>query len=182
MHKAGFRDNRETKIIKCRGSLVVQWLGLHAFTAEGVGLIPRQGTKILQAGRAKGKKKCTCWKVIPMDTQAVRGRRQRQSTKCTYCWIRSFPVWEFGLWEKFHLYFVLSLYPCRRCFSIAFTQPSILSPYVAKSMGWPYGAPISLTEDNTVSVNRLVSRLLWPLPCCKNVSTFSLPACLVKKP
>ena len=57
MHKAGFRDNRETKIIKSRGSLVVQWLGLHAFTAEGVGLIPRQGTKILQAGRAKGKKK-----------------------------------------------------------------------------------------------------------------------------
>ena len=37
-------------------SLVVQWLGLHAFTAEGVSLIPCQGTNILQAGRAKGKK------------------------------------------------------------------------------------------------------------------------------
>ena len=39
-----------------QGSLVAQWLGLHAFTAEGVGLIPHQGTNILQAGRAKGKK------------------------------------------------------------------------------------------------------------------------------
>ena len=27
-------------------SLVVQWLGLHAFTAEGLGSIPGQGTKI----------------------------------------------------------------------------------------------------------------------------------------
>ena len=31
-------------------SLVVQWLGLHAFTAEGVGSIPDQGTKIPQGG------------------------------------------------------------------------------------------------------------------------------------
>ena len=30
-------------------SLVVQWLGLHTFTAEGPGSIPDQGTKILQA-------------------------------------------------------------------------------------------------------------------------------------
>ena len=30
-------------------SLVVQWLGLHAFTAEGPGSIPGQGTKISQA-------------------------------------------------------------------------------------------------------------------------------------
>ena len=30
-------------------SLVVQWLGLSAFTAKGVGLIPGQGTKIPQA-------------------------------------------------------------------------------------------------------------------------------------
>ena len=29
--------------------LVVQWLGLCIFTAEGVGSIPGQGTKILQA-------------------------------------------------------------------------------------------------------------------------------------
>ena len=41
-------------------SLVVQWLGLHAFTAEGVGLIPGWGTKIPQAawcGQRKKKKK-----------------------------------------------------------------------------------------------------------------------------
>ena len=36
---------------------MVQWLGLHVFTAEGVGLIPRQGANILQAGREKEKKK-----------------------------------------------------------------------------------------------------------------------------
>ena len=34
----------------CSGnSLAVQWLGLGAFTAEGPGSIPGQGTKILQA-------------------------------------------------------------------------------------------------------------------------------------
>ena len=32
-----------------RNSLVVQWLGLCAFTAEGLGSIPGQGTKIPQA-------------------------------------------------------------------------------------------------------------------------------------
>ena len=32
-----------------RDSLVTQWLGLGAFTAEGQGSIPGQGTKILQA-------------------------------------------------------------------------------------------------------------------------------------
>ena len=30
-------------------SLAVQWLGLPAFTAEGLGSVPSQGTKILQA-------------------------------------------------------------------------------------------------------------------------------------
>ena len=30
-------------------SLAVQWLGLHAFTAKGVGSVPGQGTKIPQA-------------------------------------------------------------------------------------------------------------------------------------
>ena len=33
---------------KTSNSLVVRWLGLHTFTAEGVGSIPGQGTKILQ--------------------------------------------------------------------------------------------------------------------------------------
>ena len=32
-----------------RTSLVIQWLGLHASTAGGTGLIPGQGTKILRA-------------------------------------------------------------------------------------------------------------------------------------
>ena len=32
-------------------SLVVQWLGLCAFTAEGQGLTPGWGTKIPQAGK-----------------------------------------------------------------------------------------------------------------------------------
>ena len=41
-------------------SLAVQWLGLCTFTAEGLGSIPGQGTKILQAvqcGKKKKKKK-----------------------------------------------------------------------------------------------------------------------------
>ena len=39
-------------------SPVVQWSGLHAFTAKGAGSIPGQGTKILQdmPGAAKKKK------------------------------------------------------------------------------------------------------------------------------
>ena len=32
-------------------SLMVQWLGLHSFTAEGTGSIPGRGTKILQAAQ-----------------------------------------------------------------------------------------------------------------------------------
>ena len=38
-------------------SLVVQWLGLGAFTAEGPGLIPGQGTKIPQVTQHGQKKK-----------------------------------------------------------------------------------------------------------------------------
>ena len=38
-------------------SLAVQWLGLSAFTAEGPGSIPGQGTSILQAARHSQKKK-----------------------------------------------------------------------------------------------------------------------------
>ena len=36
-------------------SLAVQWLGLHAFTAEAVGSIPGWGTNIPQAARLKKK-------------------------------------------------------------------------------------------------------------------------------
>ena len=32
-------------------SLVIQWLGLHAFTAQGPGSIPGRGTKIPHATR-----------------------------------------------------------------------------------------------------------------------------------
>ena len=40
-------------------SLVIQWLGVFPFTAEGVGSIPGQGTKIPQAAHvAKKYKKC----------------------------------------------------------------------------------------------------------------------------
>ena len=49
--------NLEASTRQERGnSLVVQWLGLRAVTADGPGLIPGQGTKILQAmwcGRIK---------------------------------------------------------------------------------------------------------------------------------
>ena len=38
-------------------SLAVQWSGLCAFTAEGVGSTPAQGAKILQDKRQKKKKK-----------------------------------------------------------------------------------------------------------------------------
>ena len=38
-------------------SLTVQWLGLHAFTAEGVGSIPGRGAKIPQAERRGPQKK-----------------------------------------------------------------------------------------------------------------------------
>ena len=38
-------------------SLVVQWLGLSAFTAESLGSIPGQGTKILKATQCSKKKK-----------------------------------------------------------------------------------------------------------------------------
>lgn len=34
--------------VQFRELLVVQWLRLHAYTAEGAGLIPAGGTKILQ--------------------------------------------------------------------------------------------------------------------------------------
>ena len=32
---------------------MVQWLGLHAFTVEGPGSVPDQGTTILQHGKKK---------------------------------------------------------------------------------------------------------------------------------
>ena len=46
-----------SKIDNLGNSLVVQWLGLRAFTAEGSGSIPGQGTKIPQAVWQGQKKK-----------------------------------------------------------------------------------------------------------------------------
>ena len=43
--------------VKIGNSLVVQWLGLCAFTAEGRGSIPGLGTKILASCAAARKKK-----------------------------------------------------------------------------------------------------------------------------
>ena len=44
-------------------SLVVQWLGLGAFTAVGLGSIPGGGTKILQAAQHSHKKKKECHEI-----------------------------------------------------------------------------------------------------------------------
>ena len=44
-------------IISQGNFLAVQWLGLLAFTAEGSGSVPGQGTKILQAMWRSQKKK-----------------------------------------------------------------------------------------------------------------------------
>ena len=79
-----------------QGSLVAQWLGLHAFTAEGVGLISCQGTNILQAGRAKGKK----MQVLKSHTNGHSGSERTEMEarhQGIYCRVRSFPVLEFGL-------------------------------------------------------------------------------------
>ena len=40
-----------------RNSLAVQWLGVHALTAEGPGSIPSRGTKISEAVWRRQKKK-----------------------------------------------------------------------------------------------------------------------------
>ena len=47
---------RQLRNVIVGDSPVTQWLGLHASSAEGLGLIPGQGTKILQAER-RGQKK-----------------------------------------------------------------------------------------------------------------------------
>ena len=52
-----------TKKISLRNSLVVQWLGLSAFTTESLGSIPGQGTKILKATQCSEKEKRTHIKI-----------------------------------------------------------------------------------------------------------------------
>ena len=46
--------------VELQNSLVVQWLGLRAFTAKGLGSIPRWGIKTLQAMRCSQKKCSIC--------------------------------------------------------------------------------------------------------------------------
>ena len=62
-------------------SLAVQWLGLLALTAEGLGSIPVQGTKIPQATQHGQKKKEATYYMIPFlgniqNRQIHRGRKQ----------------------------------------------------------------------------------------------------------
>ena len=61
-------------------SLVVQWLGLCAFTAGGQGSIPGWGTEILQAEWPKKKKKGKKWIYLQRYTfhrqNAIRLRRR----------------------------------------------------------------------------------------------------------
>ena len=45
-----------TRTVFWGNSLAVQWLGVHAFTAEGPGSIPGLGTKILRATQCSQKK------------------------------------------------------------------------------------------------------------------------------
>ena len=52
--------------IKIGNSLAVQWLGLHAFTAEGLGSIPGLGTKTPQAMQRRQNRK------IKMDCYLLR--------------------------------------------------------------------------------------------------------------
>ena len=52
-----FHGKEQELNIRLGNSLVVQWLGLCAFTAEGAGSIPGWGTKIPQATRCAVKKK-----------------------------------------------------------------------------------------------------------------------------
>ena len=48
-------------------SLVVQWLGLSAFTAESLGSIPGQGTKILKATQCSKNRKEYILKLFSKD-------------------------------------------------------------------------------------------------------------------
>ena len=60
VNKKIFDISTNTKCRNFGNSLVVQWLGLHAFTAKGPSSISGQGTKILQtvwSSQFKKKKK-----------------------------------------------------------------------------------------------------------------------------
>ena len=52
------KDNiSEVKTVSLESFLVVQWLGLRAFTAEALGSFPGQETRILQVVCSRGEKR-----------------------------------------------------------------------------------------------------------------------------
>ena len=71
-------QDRQKKKSRAGISLAVQWLGLCASTAGGVGSIPGQGTKIPHAAE-RGQKKAV---QVPGGTQKAFGSPFSFSTKC----------------------------------------------------------------------------------------------------
>ena len=61
--------------------MAVQWLGLCAFTAEGWGSIPGQGTKIPQAKRYGQKKKKKKKKNYPQGYRDLYNKKNRFKKK-----------------------------------------------------------------------------------------------------
>ena len=73
-----------------RNSLEVQWLGLHVSTARGLGLIPGQATKFLQAALGAAKKINTT-------------KQTKQTTEKTHAH-QFFDTLLFKRWSLFSLY------------------------------------------------------------------------------
>ena len=65
------RGQKNKKQIIWGNSLVVQWLGFCAFTAEGPGSIPGRGTKIPQATWRGGKKKILSTSILSWSLDNV---------------------------------------------------------------------------------------------------------------
>ena len=62
-----------------RNSLVVQWLGFHALTAEGLGSIPDQGTKMPQAAQhGQGREEKRDWR---REVGRIKEERQRKKNR-----------------------------------------------------------------------------------------------------
>ena len=58
-------------MFKNGNSPAVQWLGLRAFTAEGSGSIPGQGTNIPQVARQGQKKKKKSSRTMPLEQKII---------------------------------------------------------------------------------------------------------------
>ena len=57
MSQEGNLEKNKIWTNNCGNSLAVQWLGLHAFTAEGLGSVPGGGAKMPQAAQYSQKKR-----------------------------------------------------------------------------------------------------------------------------